>query len=285
MNKRVITFFLISLVFYMAPLGAAQREVTVGIVTDGPSIHIDRAIDLINNEIQSITEGEFDVKLPKDKQFNGGWQRKGIDSAFARLYADKDVDILIALGFGAASVAVNLNRHPKPTLAAVIIDDRLSSAPRDGNTSGKHNLNYISIQADLKADVETFRRVVDFKNLALLSDALIPEVMPGIVEAGKKVAQELDVKISHVPHHGGGEDLVAQIPADVDAVLIGALPRLDEAETKAMLDKLAVRGLPSYQPAGIFSGRARCSGNRDTGAKLATARSSASPKSASCAVR
>ncbi|MBC2715970.1 MAG: TolC family protein [Desulfobacteraceae bacterium] len=247
---RRLLFLLLFLLICSTPSFGAPKQVTVGVVTDGPSFRMDKVISFINEEIQLLTKNEFDVRLKKSKRLDGGWQRNGIESALSRLYKDPEVDIVIALGFGSAAVAVSLEDHPKPTLASVILNHHLVNAPNKGNSSGKHNLAYISIQADLATELKTFREVVDFTNIALLSDSLMMEVMPALATEGTKVATETGIKIFPVLHGGTGDDLVSRLPSDIDAVLIGALPRLDEAQTAKLLNKLIELGLPSYSLTG-----------------------------------
>ncbi|MCK5313140.1 MAG: hypothetical protein KAJ62_13570, partial [Desulfobacteraceae bacterium] len=197
-----------------------------------------------------MIQNEFVVRFKENKRLDGGWQRNGIQSALSHLYKDPEVDIVIALGFGSAAVAVSLKDHPKPTLAAVIFNPHLVNAPNKGNSSGKHNLAYISIQADLATELKTFREVVDFTNIALLSDSLMMEVMPALATEGAKVTTETGIKIFPVLHGGKGDDLVSRLPSDIDAVLIGALPRMDEAQMAKLLSDLIKLGLPSYSLTG-----------------------------------
>ncbi|MBV1916411.1 MAG: TolC family protein [Pseudomonadales bacterium] len=243
---RVFSLPLFILLCCANPAISAQQPIIVGVVTDGPSLQIERAIKQINQEIQQLVEGEFTVRLPKSKQLNGGWQRAGIESSLTRLYADKGVDIVLALGFASATVAATRKNHPKPTLAAMVMDDRLIDAPRKGDVSGKHNLTYISIQADLNTELAEFRKVTDFKNVALLSDALMSEVMPSLHEKGEKIARKFDIQLTPVAHRGGNDDLLSRLPAGVDAVLIGALPRMSISQQKALLNGLTDLGLPTY---------------------------------------
>jgi len=168
----------------------------------------------------------------------------------SRLYNDPEVDIVIALGFGSAAVAVSLEEYPKPTLASVIFNPHLVNAPIKGNSSGKHNLAYISIQADLATELKVFREVVDFTNIALLSDSLKMEVMPALATEGARVATEMGIKIFPVLHSGKGDDLVSRLPSETDAVMIGALPRMDETQTAKLLSDLIELGLPSYSLTG-----------------------------------
>jgi len=247
---RRLLFLLVFFLICSTPSFGAPQQVTVGVVTDGPSFRMDKVISFINEEIQLLIKNEFDVRLKESKRLDGGWQRNGIESALSHLYKDPEVDIVIALGFGSAAVAVSLEDHPKPTLASVIFNPHLVNAPSKGNSSGKHNLTYISIQADLATELKTFREVVDFTNIALLSDSLMMEVMPALATEGAKVATEMGIKIFPVLHSGKGDDLVSRLPSDIDAVLIGALPRLDEAKMAKLLSNLIELGLPSYSLTG-----------------------------------
>jgi len=57
---------------------------------------------------------------------------------------------------------------------------------------------------------------------------------------------QMGIKIFPVLHGGKGDDLVSRLPSDIDAVLIGALPRMDEAQMAKLLSNLIELGLPSY---------------------------------------
>jgi len=60
-------FFLIC----STPSFGAQHQVKVGIVTDGPSMRMDKVISFINEEIQLLTKNEFEVRLKKSKRLDG----------------------------------------------------------------------------------------------------------------------------------------------------------------------------------------------------------------------
>ncbi len=228
---------------------SAVKQVTVGIVTDGASARLDAAIALVKAEVLTLTEGEFDVKFPAVKTIYGNWQSGDIRAAFDTLYADAQVDIVIALGFSTATIAVGLGDYPKPTLAAMILDEQLSGAPRSGETSGVDNLAFVSIEVGLEDEIITFKRVADFKNIAIFTDALMAEVMPNFSAKGAQLSKQTGLQLQPVLHNNQ-KDLLSQLPEDVDAVMIGALPRLSEAELTALLRGLTERGLPSYSLVG-----------------------------------
>ncbi len=131
-------------------------------------------------------------------------------------------------------------------MVSTIIHTNVSGAPLKGKVSGKENLTYITIQADLKEELKTFQKIVPFKKVALISDALIPKVMPKIKDFGHKAAKELGIDLRVIPYSGHGTNLVSKIPHDMDAVLIGALPRMQDQEVSKLLQLLTQRGVPTY---------------------------------------
>ncbi|WP_324171572.1 TolC family protein [Sulfurimonas sp.] len=251
MFRKIFTllkaFSYIFIVISFSTVIQAKEQIIVGVVIDGYSSAIEKNIALVNSEIQLLTRDEFNIRLPKEYQLSGEWKQKGIESALENLYQNPKVDIVLVLGYGSAVVAVNKKSFSKPTLVSTIIDERLSNAPVKGNTSGKHNLSYISIQGNLQRELKAFREVVDFKHIAMISDALMSEVMPNLHNKGMKVASKLDIKITPVKHNGGSiEDLFSKFPKEIDAVMIGTLPRMSIEQKTELLTKLIERGLPSY---------------------------------------
>ena len=224
----------------------SNDTVTVGVVSDGYSTKTSQIINLIKKEVDILTKGEFIVKFPKNKQLDGAWSKDGIESSLNKLYKDSDVDIVIALGFSTAAIVVKRSKYTKPTLVATIIHTNISNAPYKDKTSGKHNLNYITIQADLKDELKTFQKVISFKNVAIISDALIAEVMPNLRNDAKNVSKELGINIIPIPHKGKKNSIISKIPKNVDAVVIGALPRMSENEITELLKELTKKGLPTY---------------------------------------
>lgn len=248
-NKRVIMYKSFSkylLILLLSIPIFAKEVITVGVISDGPSHGIQKAINHIKKEVDILTKGEFSVNFPKQKHLNGNWEKEGIQNALNQLYSDSSVDIVIVLGFNSAAIAVNRAKHPKPTLAATIIHTDIANAPLLGKTSGKHNLTYITLEADLQEELISFQKVVPFKNVALISDALIPKVMPKIKQKGIKASKELGVDLTVILHTGKNDDLASEIPENIDAVLIGALPRMDNEKLSKLLNELNKRSLPTH---------------------------------------
>ncbi len=238
------------LVVTSTALSSAPKVVVLGVATDGPSALVDQLIESIDDEIQALVGDEFDVRLLPGKRIEGGWQLNQIKQAFGKLYADPEVDIVLALGFGAATIAVNRINFPKPTLAVMILDERLSSAPRKGVGSGVDNLTYISVKSELEEAIKTLQRLADISSVAILTDALVAEAMPRLRSESAAIGKRFNLKIVPVSHNGKS-NILDQLPAGVDAVVIGALPRVSRADRQQLLQQLKQRNLPSFSVMGV----------------------------------
>ncbi len=244
-NHLTVIVFLFTTLLAGSIFGSSG-QITVGVVADGPSERLESVMAEIKNETRLLTEGQYEVHFPSEKILHGQWSTDGIQSALHQAFNDPEVDVVLALGLGSAAAAVRLEHHPKPTIAAFLIDDRAIGAPRAGAASGKPNLTYLTLQGNFQAEVAAFRRVVNFRKLAILTDAVVMGVTPELQTIGHEISEKLGFKVLTVVQRHENDDLLSRLPPDVDAVMIGALPRMNEGDRKALLNQLAERGLPSY---------------------------------------
>ena len=56
MTNRTIYLVIVQILLCISSVHAAEKQVVIGVVADGPSIFVDRAIELIDSEIQAITK-------------------------------------------------------------------------------------------------------------------------------------------------------------------------------------------------------------------------------------
>ncbi len=232
-------------VFWMVP-AHAEREVQIGIVTDGNAEIMQRAQALFVGEILQLTAGEFDIVVEESRVLNGNWSVDGVNAALDQLYAEPEIDIVLALGFVSSIVAARQDSHPKPTFAPMVLDSNLVNLPRESDTSGVKNLNYLTEEVRFADDVQAFQEIVSFKRLSMLLEKSIYDAVPDLAARGIEWAAELGIELDYVLQESTGQDLVAMIPENTDAIMLAALPRLDQSERSKLIQGLIDRGLPSY---------------------------------------
>ena len=246
-SVKIKNFFfalIISTVFCSS--SAYADTVRVGILKDGPELLFSTLQDLFTQEVLDLTEGEFEVVFPDSKNLHGNWSTQDIEAAFSDLQNDREVDMVLALGFVASLVASSSDNIKKPTFAPLVLDGQLAGLARDGNTSGVENLNYLTEEIRFPEDLNYFREITEFEELILLVDEIIFESVPELAAEGKIWAQDLGINLQYVLHNHDVDDLISEIPREAEAVMVAALPRLDSAGRQKLIEGLNKRKLPSY---------------------------------------
>ena len=243
-KRSRVCFFILLLITPLSVWSGPQFN--IGVLTDGKTDIYKSVESLFVKELLSLTDGEFEVTFDASNRLDGNWNVKNIETSLTQLQNDPDVDMIMALGFVSSLVAARSENLKKPTFAPLVLDSNLLGLPRDGNTSGVKNLNYLTEEVRFTDDVIAFREIIEFEKLALLVEKTIFDSVPGLAAQGKRWAKELGVEIVYVLNTAADENLVDKIPEDVDAVMVAALPRLSPAGRRILIDQLRSRKLPSY---------------------------------------
>ena len=235
--------------FFGHAASGAER-VNVGIVVDGDGPLVQEAVDLFTSEITDLTAGEFDVRFDDAMILKGDWSVEGVEDALRALHGNTDVDVVLALGFVSGTVAARMPEHPKPTFAPMALASDLAGLPRSGRSSGVTNLNYLAAEVRFADDLQTFREVVRFRKLALLMEKSISEAVPELAGSARELGAGLGVEVVFVLQESPADDIVARLPGDADAVMLGPLPQMDRTAMTRLIEGLVIRGLPSYSLTG-----------------------------------
>jgi len=248
-------------VLCLAPaLAQAQLPtVTVGILIDGPGDSGPR-IDQYRDEIVRLLEAEYDVRFPPEKTILGDWDSAAVQSGLERLIADPEVDAVLTLGVLSSNAAGRRADPPKPLLAPHVIDPLLQEVPyeirrgtpqggdqrRRYHVSGRENLTYVSVGHDFLSELQAFREVTPFENLAVLSMRSLLEGIPGLEQRFLERVQSLDAQMQTIPVDDSLDEAVARIPPEVDAVYVAPLMQFAAGGVERLAELLIERELPSF---------------------------------------
>ena len=235
------------LLLLASTVGLAQTpRVRVAIVTDGP---VDRELfsaAVIEREVANVTSDERGIALPQNKRFRGDWTLGGINAALDRALNDKDVDVVLALGVLSSQEAAHRQRLSKPVIAALVVDPMVQGYPLVEGTSGRKNFTYIADFQGLRDEVTAFRRVVEFKHLAVFVDDLLARSLPDLDKQANALATALSARVSIVRVTDDPASALATLPADADAVLVTGLLRFNDERIRELARGLAAKRLPSF---------------------------------------
>ncbi|MBW1859826.1 MAG: hypothetical protein JRI70_07070, partial [Deltaproteobacteria bacterium] len=166
----LVTVLLVTLACF-TPVLATGSVARIGIVTDGAWMRFPETIDLFKQEIVEMTAGEFDVQFPEDSVLDGNWSVSGINQAIDSLLLNPKVDIVITLGPVASNEVCKRRDLKKPVIAPFVIDEVMQGLPEEDGASGVKNLSYINSFRSIDRNINAFREIVPFSQLALVVDS------------------------------------------------------------------------------------------------------------------
>lgn len=252
MNSRVFTHLIIPVILIVLGIAAvppahALPTVRIGIVLDGPWGRDAKAISLFKQEIRELNAGEFKVIFPANRTLHGNWTVSGVRKALNTLLKKKDVNIVIALGYAASHEAARRKKLAKPVIAPFVIDAELQRLPhtRKG-TSGVRNLNYIDSFKSVERDIQVFKQITPFKNLAILVDSFTLRSISGIGKRAPQIAKRQKINVNIVTVKQSMDAALKRLPVGTDAVMVGPLIRLKGNDFQRLVKGLKDRKLPSF---------------------------------------
>ncbi len=254
MKKTPYTVLLVLTVVSLALPNPARAQgtdqlpvVRVGTVSDGAHKYLATEIrNLIEREVFELTRGEFDVRFPKSKQLQADWSIAGVNTAINKLLADRDVDLVIALGVLGSNELARRTRLPKPVIAPFIIDREIQALPFKDGASGVKNLSYLTFPGDVQRDLRRFREIVRFKTLGLFYQQEMMEAIPALRQKAMQAARNVGADVRFIPVGTSANAALTAIPNDVDAVYLPPLVRLSQEEFEKLINGLIKRRLPSF---------------------------------------
>ncbi len=222
------------------------RTVRIGFITDGTTPGDLALVDLFKREIKSMLEPEFRVKYSDKWTLSGGDTLEGVKSALNRLLSMPGPEIIVALGIISSTEVLNRKYLPKPVVAPYIANFALRGRRKKGKASGIRNLVYVDSIYYLDDDIKTFRKFVPLKRVGVILDRREMENIPNIYKLARVFGERHGLKISLIPAWKSLDDLLSDIPDNVDAVLVGPLWHFSDEQKEKFARGLIKKRIPGF---------------------------------------
>ncbi|MCP3960491.1 MAG: TolC family protein [bacterium] len=249
---RTCRRLLLTLILALAAvLPAAGDEVRIGVVFDGESSTTEQLFGQVKGEILTLTEGEFDVRFDDADILTGDWTERSINASIEVLLADPEIDLVIALGPIASHTFCCREVLPKPVIAAIVLDSALQDLPRDGGTSGVHNLNYLAFPSSFERDLDQFLEIVPFSRLTVVFNKWFLNVVPELEQQLRQVVTDRGMDFHLIAVGDSVDEALAAIPEAAEAVYMAPLLHLSDDDRDRFIEGVNKRYLPSFSLFGV----------------------------------
>jgi outer membrane protein TolC len=233
---------------------AEKKQVTIAILIDGPGQFIKLFESEVKREITELLAGEFEASFPDKVQRSGDWSFQKLILIFEEFLSDPEVDLVVAIGTVASSMACMRKQLPKPVLATMVMA-QAPGIPIDNGRSGRKNLNYLSHPWLMESDIKVFRQIYPFRRLAFMISDYVIRAESDAKLMGKEGPQPVDLRpvlgdFALVRASQSALETLDVIPEDVDAVYVAHLFQMNADEQKKLAAGLIERKLPSFSMMG-----------------------------------
>jgi outer membrane protein TolC/ABC-type uncharacterized transport system substrate-binding protein len=242
----IITSIFISLTFPQKNIN--NSDITIGILLDGRWEGDKFALDELILQCNELLSGEFNIKFPENKILSGDWDLEKTHSNLLKLLDDSEVDIVIAYGEISSRLAVFTLVLPKPVIAPAAINAKLQGMPIKNGTSGINNLNYLAFTSNLNNQIPAFKKLYDFKKVAMLinqnyygSQKFIRDTIESRIERSIE-----DVEVEFVPVGFNYEAVLETVSPDIEAVIIQPIRFLSYQQIDDLISRFKEKGIPTF---------------------------------------
>lgn len=232
---------------FAQPRNAAPR---IAVVVDGDTDVFRRETARLAHELDTLFSERFEgFSAPSAPTHVGDFTPARADALVAAALADRSIDMVVGLGLQTGRAVARIERLSKPVFLP-FASPELQGLPREGETSGRRNLSYLTGLVDLERDLRRFREVVRLNRTAILIDRVITDAIPeleafvGRTARAENAGPPMQVQI--VPVDATAESVLSALEEGIEAVYIGPLIRLPESEVQPLIDGLNARRLPTY---------------------------------------
>ena len=252
-NMLAASRALVVLLLALASAGAeAQRRRTpprIAVLAEGPADLFVRETRRLGREVDALLASEYEgFQFPTEPTHVGDFTLERAQTLLTEILADRAIDMVVVFGVYSGRAVAQTERLNKPVFIP-FAEPRLQGLPREGSRTGRANLSYLTGLVNLDAELRRFHEVIRRERAVVILDRHLYDAFPDLDAFVAQVAGE-SMQIRVVPVDPPAAAILAAIPEDAEAVYIGPLMRLPQAEEQVLIDGINARRLPSYASEG-----------------------------------
>ena len=232
--------FIVIFIFVLLIPNASSQDrasVTIGILHDGASSHLEEFIDKLNIELSTLLGSAYEIQVPEDKILSARWSAGIADANYENLIKDRQVDIIVGVGILSGSVIASKDLYPKPVIVMGIIDPILQGITSTAqNTSGVHNLTYILFSQSIERNLDVFYRVYPYKKVGIVMSGEVLKLILRAENPFQSIMEKHRADFKPIPITNSIDDALNELE-DIDAVYLGFLGKFEQTDERIKLFK------------------------------------------------
>lgn len=246
MVKKITEIIFIIVIGGISSLSAQSTatKVEIGFITDFPLGDQSRSfISQITKQIDQTTGTSISVQSSSKNIVSIAQQQENPSAYYERL--SENVDLIVVIGPWSMNKIVKQKAFNVPTIGLGVFDLSAQNIPHTKRgTSGVQNFSYALTSISFKKELNEFKKLYNFENLALLlsnntQNASEEKRMEDIMDS-------LNTDYQLISMQQGVDSAMDNMEEETDAVFIGIPFGLTSAQTESLSEQLIKKKLPSF---------------------------------------
>jgi outer membrane protein TolC len=226
---------------------ASEGIVNVGVIIACPSSNTEEFILQVINEAEVLLESDYELQLLPSKTYDCGFDLSKVNANISKLLNDPEVDIILGMDVIASHFLASNGPYDKPVIATLVLNAQVQEIPINSKSeSGTKNLTYVQLPYSPMRDIEVYRQMIGFSNLALVVDELIFEGIPEIKNFLNKGLEEMGANFDYVFIEENVDEVMSKLNGDYDAVYLFPSSILNPEQYQQLIAKINDKKLKSF---------------------------------------
>jgi outer membrane protein TolC len=239
---RTLASWVVTPCLLAASLAAQGRPARVALVLDQDLPRFQPRIADFEREVMGFFRpGEITLLPP----VAGDGTAAGVTRVLDRTLRDSTVSVVVTVGPIGSHLLARAGEPARPVIAATIVDASWQEIPRRDGTSGVRNLAYVDDSYGVSSAIADFHLLIPFRRMAILLDPELLRAIPQLEANARELVRSAGADAAVVPARGNADQILASLPAGVDAVYLTSLPALTDVEGGRLIAGLKARRLPT----------------------------------------
>ncbi|WP_411030666.1 TolC family protein [Spongiimicrobium sp. 3-5] len=216
------------------------KRVSIGVLIDSATTKSSLLFGQLQNEISAVV-GQ-DATITYKEVLGNGFDPARAKANYERFLND-DTDIILAFGTINNLIITAQQSFKKPTILFGAVNSDIIALDPSKTSSGIHNFTFLITSQSYKNDLQTFKKLYDFKKVGILVEDFLPDIIP-IKETLDRELAELGASYKLIPF-ANSADIKNNLDG-VDAVYLAGGFFLSEEDIKDLASHFITQGLPSF---------------------------------------
>ena len=218
----------------------ALPALRIALLSDAPGPQSGSLDSMIYAELDALLSPRFALTV---ETYYDGRDGQSLDALTEAAFAK--TDILVATGLTGSQHLLSLPTHPKPSIAAIVIEGLLPQrADANAEGTGIENLTWVESPFDVARDLQTLAEIKPYDRLTVLTDGLDADSRALLTDF---FDTQTEADVTLVPVGPDLAETLGALPPNTDAVYaLPAGPGAPVNTRRDLFEALADRGLPVF---------------------------------------